>query len=334
MRPIYILASERSGTNLLRQRLMEYAQTHHGAPPLHILKHLYFNAFKYSSNRELTEAIYQLSQIHFAPWDATLASKAKDDVDATTGTNTNIVQLAHQTYLRYAELNGFQSYICKDNHLFKFAEAIERDVPDVLFVYLFRDPRDVVLSEKKRPCRTLTLQQLAGRWADEQRACLSIILNHRRDKAIPVSYEQLISNEAVTIQGILRIAGSTPGKKRSKTVESGYSKEWENLRKGTLTSNTEKWRHEFSDRAVQRIERECYSEMIALGYEPEFSEESSRYSNCRVCRYIRIALLRVKAMIELRSKSERWRSERSAVTRSVRSKKIDPQRAGLVFRED
>src|SRR5699024_9018031 len=40
--PIFLLASERSGTNLLRRRLTEAQSNVYGAAPLHLLKHLYF----------------------------------------------------------------------------------------------------------------------------------------------------------------------------------------------------------------------------------------------------------------------------------------------------
>ena len=57
-RPIFILSSERSGTNLLRRRLSEWQKVAYGPAPLHLLKHLYY-AQPFYGDLSKTEALQQ-----------------------------------------------------------------------------------------------------------------------------------------------------------------------------------------------------------------------------------------------------------------------------------
>ena len=68
--PVFLLGSERSGTNLLRKRLTESQDIYFGPAPAHFLKHLYYRQYYYG---ELSKDINFLKMIclHCSPYNIT-----------------------------------------------------------------------------------------------------------------------------------------------------------------------------------------------------------------------------------------------------------------------
>src|SRR5690349_3847480 len=77
-RPLFLIASERSGTNLLRKRLTASQSYYFGPSPAHFLKHLYYREPFYGNLAEdarfqsLVEDALALCFVHFSPWDIEL----------------------------------------------------------------------------------------------------------------------------------------------------------------------------------------------------------------------------------------------------------------------
>ena len=71
--PIYIVASERSGTNLLRKLITNHQNVYYGGSPAHFLKHLfykepYYGALSVDENfLKLINDALSLTQYHFSP---------------------------------------------------------------------------------------------------------------------------------------------------------------------------------------------------------------------------------------------------------------------------
>ncbi|MDA6067154.1 sulfotransferase [Idiomarina abyssalis] len=272
-KPIFIIASERSGTNLLRKRLTDSQDFYYGPSPAHFLKNMYFQEPYYgnldnNSNFKLfIQQALDLCLVHFAPWSV--------DWNASTllgeygNRRRDSISLMHFLMTKYAQEKGFQSYICKDNYLYEFALEIEKSIPDAFFIYLYRDPRDFCLSQIKRPGSLKSVGSFAKLWAYEQTKAIKVSYElNRRSKCFDVSYEELIQNESEVIERLLKFLGITRGSSRKTEDDVKVNvHDWANLNKPTISDNSGKFLRELSMRQVKIIESRCRQQMKFLNYE-------------------------------------------------------------------
>lgn len=288
--PVFLLASERSGTNLLRRRLTEYQEDYFGPAPLHFLKHLYwaepyYGDFSTDTNFEsFIQAALGLAYHHFSPWDEEITVKqVRDEYSSLAGNDRSSIGVMHVMYSLYARRKGYSTYFCKDNNLFDFVPDIQAAFPNAKFIYLYRDPRDVILSQLKRPLQNRSIAHLANLWREEQLKCIrhSNALSKHSCLAT-ISYEELIANESLEMSKLCQFI-EVGGNVRADKVfgeEKTDIQEWENLNKPTMSDNSGKFMKGLSASAIRKIEGICWHQMRWLGYEP-ISDERPELSKVR-----------------------------------------------------
>ncbi|MCC2638021.1 MAG: hypothetical protein K0Q68_1740 [Moraxellaceae bacterium] len=276
--PVYLLGSERSGTNLLRKRLIENQKVFYGPSPAHFLSSLFYREPYYGDLHDdscflaLIKDALDLCYVHFSPWDVVLEPDAvKTGFDARMPRRSSVL-LAHYLMTIYAEAKGYSSYFCKDNFLYEFHEAIRREIPEARFLYLYRDPRDYVLSQLKRPDALRDHLRMSRLWEYEQNKSIRAAHTLRAEgRCYSLSYEDLIQDEERIISEICDFLGVEYGKADAIAGDNikVRVKEWENLEKSTIKSNFGKYRQELAPARVAQIEAICWQPMRFLGYVPE-----------------------------------------------------------------
>lgn len=276
--PVFLLASERSGTNLLRRRFTEYQKDYFGPAPLHLLKHLYWAEPYYGdlaleeNFREIVNDALGLAYHHFSPWDEKIsADEVITEYSSIFGKQRTSVGLMHVIYSIYAHRKGYSSYFCKDNHLFDYVSDIKFLIPGAKFIYLYRDPRDVVVSQMKRPLQIKSRMFLADLWREEQVKCIrhAELLKATGD-VVFVSYEEFIENEELHVQRLCDFLGIEMLREKANfsAHENTEIQEWENLNRPTIKNNSRKFLKLLSPSNVQDIEGIFWNQMIWLGYQP------------------------------------------------------------------
>lgn len=276
--PVFIIASERSGTNLLRKRITDNQSYYLGPSPAHFLKHLYYQEPYYgdlSIDDNFINFIQQsidLCTIHFSPWDIKWSA---EDIICDYGEGPrSAIYLMHYLMSRYAFENGYKSYICKDNYIYEFALDIAESIPDSKFIYLYRDPRDFVVSQMKRPGSNKSPIKISRLWNYEQVKSIKVSsLLMSRDRCIRLSYEEFISDELFWIDKIFDYLGVTSSEKGSysdKNIEKVH--EWVNLDKPTMVDNKGKYLTELRGKEIKQVEAVCHICMEYLGYEREYKD--------------------------------------------------------------
>ena len=271
--PVFIVASERSGTNLLRKRITESQGSYIGPSPAHFLKNLYFQEPYYgnlendSCFEKFAEDAIALCTRHFSPW--LIDWSPEEVVQALDGKERNSISLMHYMMNRYANENGYDGYICKDNFLYEFAVDIAATLPESRFIYLYRDPRDYVLSQMKRPGAIQSCARYARLWSYEQARAIAVSNKLKRnDRCLWISYEDFISDEDASLNRILDFIG---GDRSAESKYQDYHREnvheWSNLAGETLRNNSEKFKSEMSERDIWLVESICAKQMEYLGYE-------------------------------------------------------------------
>lgn len=272
--PLFIVASERSGTNLLRKRITESQSVYFGPSPAHLLKNLYFQEPYFGDLTEdanfalLLQKALDLATVHFSPWSVSWTKESL--LEAYDLPERNAISVMHFMMTKYAQENGYERYICKDNYLYEFALQIADAIPTARFIYLYRDPRDFVLSQMARPAALRTPTRFATLWQYEQTRAIAVCSTLKQQgRCIWVSYEDFIEAESTWVKrilGFLEVAPST--KKSGWDASKDTVQEWENLDKPTMRNNKNKFKKEMRTRHINIVEAVCGLQMEYLGYMP------------------------------------------------------------------
>ena len=285
MTSIYLIASERSGTNLVRREFTNAQTDFYGMSPAHLLKNLYFREPFYGDLSQdnaflnyIQDAL-NLCTIHFAPWEINWTPQGiLKDYKNTPRTS---IFFADYLMKKYAQEKGFNSYFCKDNYIYEFANDIATKLPDAKFIYLYRDPRDVILSQIKRAkakgSANINVRYFARMWNYEQiRSIRAAHALEQDNKCLRFSYEAFLENPEAITKNICHHTNVqyTPSETALEKND-GDIHEWKNLSKPVDTDNKNKFLTGLSKSDIRLIETECFDTMTYLGYSPLFGKNSA-----------------------------------------------------------
>lgn len=275
MKKIILLASERSGTNLLRTLLGNHPNIDAPVAP-HFLDAfsdsigLYGDLKKKENAARLLGHMIKLANHSYHNWN--LKTDASELCERY-GVNS-LASAFDAVYSERAKLEGKDNYACKDNHMFNYVSLLERlpDATDIRYIYLYRDPRDNVVSWMKRPLYMHTPYEMAKKWNAEQRTILDLV-NKVGINAHFLKYENLIANPAQEMTRVLEFIGVSADEKCFQTdennKESKRNEYWENLSKPIMSDNSKKYLKEMSAKDLLVVESVCAEPMKVLGYQPE-----------------------------------------------------------------
>lgn len=263
-----------------------------------------------------------LCYVHFSPWEVRLNKEDVLKEYSSFFKKRNAILLSHYLMTKYANFKGYQSYFCKDNFLYEFAFQILLNIPNSIFVYLYRDPRDYALSQLKRSLTTDSIYEIARLWQYENVKSISIYLEYKDRCVYKMSYENFICNEKLELKklaGFLNIK-MNDSVKVVDNLNSRNTEDWVNLDKDTMESNFNKYKNELTKNQIRFVESICWDEMKWLGYKTE--------AQCKPCigrfeKYMGLlvgkltALLRKKKMQALKAPEWQIRSQRVELVRKL-----------------
>lgn len=275
--PVFLIGSERSGTNLLRKLVMQHQKIYYAPPAAHFLKHLYTTEPYYNNLggldiktfRDLVKDALSLCYEHPSPWEIIFEVNMVVERYKASYSTFNSVYLSDFLMKEYAQSLGYKSYFCKDNNLFDFVFEILYFLPNAKFIYLYRDPRDVILSQKKRRLQTDSIRKNAKIWRNEQIKCLASIVHLDSDRIYCVSYEDIVldsENEIKNVCNYLEVDYIKEPLKVKVFNDAVTPQEWTNVNKPVIKNNINKYKDELSLREIQSIEELLNCQMKIIGY--------------------------------------------------------------------
>ena len=279
--PIFLLGSERSGTNLLRTRLDNHSNIAGPVPP-HILKWLYNKEPYYGDLRKdknfevLVDDLINIIKIHLAPWEIKFnIENIKTNISPE---DRSLMSLFEYVFDKYTSIKNKKRWFCKDNNLFNYAWEIKDYFPNAKFIYLVRDPRDVCLSNFKRDTGPSTAYNFALQWKEEQNKCINLYTEESfKDRIILIKYEDVLSSPEKIFKNICKFIGEDfesemlQGKKRK---EDNKTKQWKNISKNIMKNNKKKYKGKLTKKQIKIIEKITYKEMKFLNYKLDFINNS------------------------------------------------------------
>ena len=273
MKKIIILASERSGTNLLRTLLGNHNELSAPVAP-HIFDAFdqfvvaYGDLSKKENRIKLIDHTLKLVNHPYVNWNLAInAAQLSED------SSINSIQAVFDSvYAAKCLSENKKHYVCKDNnmhnHILKTELLNKND--DVKYIYLYRDPRDHTSSWLKTPLFMHSAYEISQKWNHEQ-TIIRKIKNSLNIDLIPVKYEALIQNTAQVMSRVLEELGLPQDESCYQTdrnnKEASRNPLWKNLSKPVVTNNFGKYKKTLTDRDLLLIESVCKVNMQILGYE-------------------------------------------------------------------
>lgn len=274
MNPIFIIGTERSGTNLLRLILNAHPQIAVPHPP-HIMKlfgpleHHYGNLDHDRNFRRLISDVCRMVELHPYPWEIRLnREQVFREVLAR-----NLLCIYFAIYDQYLAATGKGRWCCKSTFMIEQVGEILGYYPDARFILMVRDGRDVAVSAKSSIFNHYHVFYSARRWQREQRLGIDWLARLPRHQIMLLKYEELTADSPKIVSQLCDFLGEQFDSRMLAHHRTGEAKKsgslsisWQNTAKPVLSNNTEKFRSGLTGDEVALFEAIAFREMQELGY--------------------------------------------------------------------
>lgn len=284
---VRLLYTERSGSNLFRKLFLQQFSNAVAPPPPHFLKHLipafgnqHFTDF--SKVEKFYGAAHTLATVHFSPWNYfPPLDQVLDDLEVRNINEIWVdpVSIICSIQRLYAIKNNAEIYLDKDNGLVRYINLLtsSEDKSNVI-IKLLRDPRDIALSEFKRPVKRLPVVSFYEK-INKIKKEFKEVNDCQIKPSCVIYYEDMVRNPHVISDFLFSRDILLPQSSSiaSQILQTGSSHEWENLGKDVMSNNFNK----FQDHTATSFAICAYTEFVfgsllySIGYSRYFSRQRS-----------------------------------------------------------
>ncbi len=269
---VFIIGSTRSGSNLLRVMLGQLPNIAIPHPP-HIIHRLMplvpsYGDLNLTQNfTSLIEDACRLVELNFVQWEMKLDQKEIFQ----RCRQPNLIEITVAIYDSYAERYRKAGWVNKSNYNVHYALEIERIFPDAKFIYLYRDGRDVALSNLKGIVGEKHYYFMANDWHTTQQKALKFKLSSAN--CHPLRYEDLVIQPEETCQALCQFLGVTYTVQMMEFYHSqeaqqsaSSSQVMGNIVKPVMKDNVQKFLKSTSYEDLRIFESVAGASLDALGY--------------------------------------------------------------------
>lgn len=287
---VFLICSERSGSNLIRAMLDAHPDI--AAPqPLHFVRDVIAraDALAYGDpDSPVAEAMMvALSRSLSKQFPEDTATEiARRAADAHPFTPREIMRAV---YGGIAELTGAGMVVIKENELQDAAAQIIDTFPEARFVFQARDPRDymasaVALKEGRLGNKFGSFRNALQIWANDQRFGLKMLGHFGPDRVFFQRYEDLVARSEPVLRDLCAFLGLPFSPAMLSFHETAHVQEfsmrkdaWRNLSRPVMAANFNKYRTELKPRQIKAIEAALGPVMDRLGYLRDFDTDGARW---------------------------------------------------------
>jgi len=296
MKYIQLIGTQRSGSNLLRLMLNQLDEVSAPHPPhiLSIFLPLLSNYGNLNDSKNLNYLILDvIESIKLNPikWENFSISA---DMIKSKLKKPSIFQIFSSIYELYAEHLDSKFWLCKSLTNMNYFNQIEKEKLNPIYIYIYRDGRDVDLSFKKTIIGPKHSYFTAKKWLNDQIICKKIKTNVSRSRFISVKYEDLILDPKKILSGIcekIKVKYNDKVLDYYKSEESKASalagQMWHNLSKPILKNNRSKFIKSLKKDELKIFESIAIKPLKNLGYNLLNNENDliTKFSDLDIERY-------------------------------------------------
>ncbi|MSP54085.1 MAG: sulfotransferase [Myxococcales bacterium] len=288
--PLFILGTERSGSNLLRLLLDSHPRIVIPHPP-HVMRYFapivpgYGDLGTAGRFRRLVDDVLVLVRAHIHPWPwvpdaAELVRRARPEPGTGKLDLFSVYAALHEAVRDHDLGPDGGRWGCKSTFMIEHAERILAEWPNARLLWLYRDPRDVAASSRESVFSAFHPRMTAELWTRQQDQGLA--LEARGVPLLRIRYEDLVAPGAAEAQvrRICEYVGEAfhppmleffKGKEAQRS--SGLSESWKHTAAPIRGDALDRWRKDLTDEEVLAVESAAGETMEALGYVPARSAE-------------------------------------------------------------
>jgi hypothetical protein len=296
MTPVFMIGTQRSGSNLLRLMINQLDHIASPHPPhimerMHPLLHCYGDLNEDKNFEQLVDDVCKLVELNPVVWEMleldrkNVAKKCKQ---------RSLIAVHAAIYDAYAEAQNAQTWCCKSLANIQYVDEIEDYLKNPKYIYLYRDGRDVALSFQKAVVGEKHIYNIAQEWRQTQELALELKRCIDTSRFFSISYEQLTMQPVVSAKALckfldveytenmLSFHNTSEAKNAAKS-----SKLWGNVTNPVMKNNTKKYQKEMSMQDIKIFESVAGHVLDELGYERDYIQRGNeyKYSNSEIARF-------------------------------------------------
>jgi hypothetical protein len=279
--PVFIIGSERSGTNLLRKLLSNHSNISGPKSP-HFINTLY-NHQRYYGNlkdrknfKEIFDDFILLANHKFTDWNIKL-----DFDDFKPETNNVFLELVHFFYSSYAISENKGRYVSKELNAHKVFNEIIKTYPNSKFVHIVRNPLEQVASWMRTPIYIRNPNKAIKRWVETQDSILNLAFLYP-NYILTLKYEDVVIDTKNSITSVLNFINenieSDCFENKQEQKGHNWNKLWENVNK-PVGNNLNKHKEILTNRDCNMIYYFAESLMKELGYNANTNKKKEYNEN-------------------------------------------------------
>ncbi len=273
--PLFIIGTERSGTNLLRLILDCHSNIAVPHPP-HIMKNFfklepsYGDLSQDAHFRRLIRDVVTLVELHPYPWGLKIDPQrifceAKD---------RNLISIFLAVYDQYRDNAHKRRWGCKSTFMINHVALVRHYHPHAQFIYMVRDGRDVTVSAQKTIFNHYNVYYIAQLWKKEQQLGLYWLHKLSQESLYLLKYEDLLNDPQKTVNALCAFLNEPYENtmlqffKTAESQKSGQlSAAWKNTSSPIIKDNSGKFRQELKETEIDLFESIAGQELDAFSYE-------------------------------------------------------------------
>ncbi len=272
---IQFIGTQRSGSNLLRLILNQFEQVSAPHPP-HILKTFiplidYYGNLDDRDNFEtLVSDICEYVNYNPVSWSNVVYTTDKVLMRCN---RSNIFEIFKVIYEIKAESDHASIWCCKSTFNANYVTDLEKHDIKPIYIYLYRDGRDVAASFRKAIIGPKHIYHIANEWKSDQQAARDVLNIVGEARVVSVKYEQLIKEPELVLSELSEKLGLKYNPKIMSFYNSAESfntasagKMWENLTKPIIRDHYGMYKDELSDEDILLFDRIAGDELYNLDY--------------------------------------------------------------------
>lgn len=282
---IFMIGTQRSGSNLLRLMLNELPRIAAPHPP-HILQRLmplvanYGDLEKRENFAQLVDDVCRLVELNPVPWEGVTLNRL--DIQLRSRRRT-LMAVYEAVYDVMAQAWEARSWCCKSLANIQYLPQIEEHFRSPRYIYLYRDGRDVACSFRKAVVGEKHFYHIAREWAAAQRLALEMRERIGPSRFISISYESLTSEPELTMRLLCKFLGVRFSPSMLEFYKSDEAKRaaessdlWGNVAKPIMADNTRKFLRDASQDDIRIFETVAGDVLSALNYERMYVPQGTK----------------------------------------------------------
>jgi len=235
--PIFIIGTERSGSNLLRLMLNSHSRIAIPHPPhfmryLAPLAHTYGDLASEANRRVLVRDALTLLRRHIHPWPRPI-----DRERVVRCASPSVFGVVAAIYEEFRLGEGKPRWGCKSTFMVEHVSEVLAEYPDALFIWLVRDPCDVASSAKRAVFGYCCPFRMAQLWNVQQNRAAAALSAWGPQVLHLIRYEDLVTSPATEVARLCAFIGEqvepamlVPQRSPEAGQVSGLSESWGSTR--------------------------------------------------------------------------------------------------------